>query len=202
MKFLRHLFVSLALLSLIPAAPASAKWTGAQVMTIGAVDNLKLTEDGTYALRTSVHWFWAPESDTMLWFGYVGPRFNIADEFWISPQIGVAGNWDPEGGDAFLASVWMGITLHKNVFILLEGDVNIYRDRVDYYGYYLLDYNFLLPSGSLAVGPTFEHINKDLILGPHVTYYTSVGPFVSVQWWAAAKSGFEHTARFVVGLFF
>lgn len=202
MKFARKLFVSLILFSLLAAAPASAKWNGAQLLTIGAVDNLTLTEDGRYAVRGSVHWFWHPQSETMLWFGYAGPRFNVSDWLWVSPQIGVAGGWNPEGGDAFLASVWAGLTPHPDVFILLESDVYVYGDTVDYYGYYFLDYNFKLPSGSIAIGPTFEHVNKDLILGPHVTFYSKIGPWISFQHWFAAKSEFEHISRAVAGFFF
>lgn len=189
----------LMLLCLVVPQKAQAKWTGVQILTVGAIDNLKLSEDGVFAARASAHLFWVPEADFMLWFGYAGPRFNINDWLWLSPQIGVAGNWDPSGGDAFLTSLWAGITPDPNVSIFLEGDFYFYGEgQWDYYGFYSLDYML----GDISVGPTFEHVNEDLILGPHVTLYTGVGPWMSVQYYVAAKPEFEHTVRFVTGLFF
>lgn len=197
---MKRLLLSMCLTSLFVSISASAKWNGSQLLIVGAADNVKLDkDDDTFALRSSVHWFWQPQSDTMLWFGYIGPRFNIADWIWTSPQIGVAGNWTPNGGDAFLMSLWTGLTPLKNIFILIESDVYVYEDGgLDYYGFYFAEWNF----GKVALGPTFEQVNKDLILGPHVTLYTDVGPFISAQYWVAAKKDFEHMARFVVGLFF
>lgn len=197
---MKRLFFSVVFVTaLCVSSSANAKWTGSQLLIIGAADNVKLDPtDDTWAMRSSVHLFWQPQTDTMLWFGYIGPRFNIASWIWMSPQIGVAGNWTPDGGDAFLASLWTGFTPHPNIFILCEADFNIYDEGFDYYGFYFAEWNF----GKVALGPTFEQVNKDLILGPHLTLYTDVGPFISAQYWVAAKSDFDHMARFVVGLFF
>lgn len=189
-------------LSLLLAVPARADWTGGQLLTVGAADNVKLSEDGAYALRTSVHWFWAPKQDLNLWFGYIGPRFNIADWVWTSPQIGIAGNWDPEGGDAFLASIWTGFSPHERLFLFVENDLYFYGEGVDYYGYYSLDWLPFSNGVSVAVGPTVEQVNADFIVGPHLSLYTKAGPWISAQYWVAAKSEFSHMTRFVVGLFF
>lgn len=197
----KRTLIALALcVGLFSTSSASAKWTGSQLLFVGAADNVQLGDSDTFAMRSSVHWFWQPQTDTMLWFGYFGPKFHLADWIWMSPQVGVAGNWNPDGGDAFLTSLWTGITPHPRVFVFVENDFYVYGDgQWDYYGYYFADWSF----GSVAVGPTVEQVNKNFIVGPHVTLYTKSGPWISVQYWVAAKTGsYDHMTRFVVGLFF
>lgn len=199
MKNCLFVYVLFPCLFLIFAIPARAEWTGAQILTIGALDNVALSKDGTYAVRSSIHLFLVPESDTMLVFGYVGPRFNVGDWLWLSPQLGTAYNWDPTGGDAFLASLWIGITPHTDWFFFLESDLYIYGEGdVDCYGYYSVDYLV----GPIGFGPTVEHINLTALFGPHVTWYTKLGPWFSAQYYIAAQDKFTHTVRFVTGLFF
>ena len=195
-KFMRKSYLgALIVFVLFVSSAANAKWLGTQVITIAGVDNSPITD--TVSVRGSAHMFSIPGQDFNLLFGYVGPRFNLTDWFWTAPQVGTAANWTPDGGDAFLTSIWNGITL-GDVFIFLEGDVNFYEGKNDYYGYYTLDYNI----GQVSVGAQVEHVNKDTIVGPHVTLASKSGPFFSAQYYVAAESEFAHTCRYVVGLLF
>ncbi|MBI4714115.1 hypothetical protein HY771_02945 [Candidatus Uhrbacteria bacterium] len=180
---------------LLVSSVANAKWLGTQILTIAGVNDSPVTD--TISLRGSAHMFSIPGQDFNLLFGYVGPRFKLTDWFWTAPQVGSAANWTPDGGDAFLTSVWNGITL-GDLFIFLEWDVYFYEGGRDYYGYYFLDYNI----GQVTIGPQIEHVNEDTIVGPHVTFYTNGGQFFSTQYYVAAKDEFAHTVRFVAGLFF
>jgi len=194
------LIVFVLIVSGLASTNADAEWTGSQILIVGALDNVMFDEkDPTYAARASVHEFIQPSTGTDLFFAYVGPRFNISDLLWISPQLGSAVGWVPDGGDAFLTSVWVGLSVHADVFVFLEGDVYLYDNTWDYYGLYSMDYMF---GKVLSLGPTAEHVNTDAIVGPHMTFYTEAGPWFSTQYYVAAKSSFGHTTRFVVGLFF
>lgn len=190
-------FVCVLATTVFISSSASAEWTGTQLLTIAGVDSAPLTD--TVSVRGSAHLFMIPEHDVTLLFSYVGPKFQLADWFWTSPQIGTVAHWTPSGGDAFLASVWNGVSLAQSrIFIFAEADVYVYDGKLDYYGYYFLDYNI----GQFAIGPQFEHVNKNEIVGPHLTLYSRGGQFFSTQYFVAAKDEFEHTCRFVVGLFF
>jgi len=195
-------FILAVVCAMCVTSVVSAKtWKGTQVLTVIAADNVEVND--WLALRGSAHLFWIPGDGTMQYFGYVGPRFNVNDWFWTSPQIGVAGNWSPDGTDAFLASIWNGFTfLNGDLFMLAEGDVFIYDGQIDYYGYYFLDYSQEVKVGRLAIGPQIEHVNTDFIGGVHGTLYTKSGPFFSVQYYLALKGELEQTLRFVLGLFY
>ncbi|MBI5370304.1 hypothetical protein HZA85_03895 [Candidatus Uhrbacteria bacterium] len=193
------LFLSL-ILSLLSASRAYADWDGAQLLFVGAVENVHLSGEGDrITLRASVHSFWSTKNDTRLWLGYCGFKAKFTDKLWMSPQVGVAGNWRPGGGDAFLTSLWTGFAPSRRTFLFVENDIYVHGGGMDYYGYYFLDW---AASGDIAIGPTVEQVNANVTVGPHVTLSTKAGPWISAQYWIAAQSSLHQTIRFVVGLFF
>lgn len=193
-------FLLCVLLCSIIVQSARAEWTGTQVLLIGAADNVTFDEqDPTLAMRASVHYFLQPSTNTDLLFAYAGPRFNISEQLWISPQIGSAVAWAPDGGDALLTSVWIGATPYPRWFGFHESDVYFYDDTWSVYNYTFIDY---MLSNMLALGPTLEMVDELIAAGPHLTLYTKAGPWFSIQHYLDMRELGDQTVRFVTGCFF
>lgn len=176
------------------------EWQGFQ--TISAIHgDVSLEKTERVHLRASAHLFWEPATGTHLFFLYAGPRFIPTDWFSISPQVGVAGRWAPNNGNAFLTSVWTKFTLQGGaVIVFLESDVYLAPEVHDYYGYYEA---YVSPPWKAPVGFGWqvEQVNVGFKVGPQVG--AAFGPFsVTLQYFVTTEAIAGHMLRVVSVLSF
>jgi hypothetical protein len=138
-------------------------WQGAQVQT-----SFGVSESGDIlGMRASFTHFWVPSQDLSQFFSYVGPTFTLGD-FWISPQVGIVGNWTEDGRDMFLESLWFSGDFTDDdgwgPTFFLEGDVYTDDFETFYYTYASLDMSF---AGSFNLGLHNESVDDAFMFGPH-----------------------------------
>jgi len=124
---------TLVLLPRAAQAETHNEWTGTEVLT-SAQSEFSM-------FRASVTYFWIPKADVGMFMTYVGPKLELGDWGWISPQVGLASNWKNDT-DFFLTSVW-GFAKFSDFTLFLEGDYYMAEGQnPDIYSFGALDYNW------------------------------------------------------------
>lgn len=141
------------------------RWNDIQTATmIGG--GVPLNKAGTVDLEGYFMTFWIPGNGTTMTFLYLGPGFKVNDWLFVSPEIGLAGNWvDGNKAAIMLSNQAMVNFLDGQIDGFFEADVLLYPGQIDYYGFYKLNWN---PTDFLNVGAHVEQINLEFGFGPHV----------------------------------
>jgi len=169
MKAIMVFLIAVVMVSAVEAKEKKFKWQGAQVL-IPIAGEVPVIKD-KLLVRSSISYIRIPSDGTEQFYSYMGPKWIVGkwtekDSFWLSPQMGVAGNRTEDGSDALILSLWGRVSCLDGrfaLFIETEGYLN--SSEQIYYGYYCADYN---SPGAVNVGFHAEQIDRNVSIGPHI----------------------------------